>query len=54
MSKYKQSPKKLGVPTKEFTLIQETSISGVIRPKGYKVKLSEAGEESFRKKNRIE
>lgn len=42
------------IPTKEFALIKETSISGVLRPVGYKVKLTKEGEEDFRKKNRIE
>lgn len=53
MSTNKNS-KKSKVPTKEFPLIKETSISGVIRPKGFKVKLTKDGEKDFRKKNRIE
>ncbi len=48
-----KSSKKSKFPTNEFTLIKETSISGVLRPKGFKVKLTEEGEKDFRKKNRI-
>jgi len=49
-----RSSKKSKFPTKEFRLIKETSIGGVIRPKGFKVKLTKESEIDFRKKNRIE
>lgn len=48
-----KSSKKSKVPTKDFALIKETSISGVLRPVGYKVKLTKEGEKDFRKKKRI-
>jgi len=56
MSTNKTSGKKASknkVPTKEYTLIKPTSISGVLMPVGHKVKLSEEGEADFRRKNRI-
>ena len=56
MSINKTSEKKASkskVPTKEYALIKPTSISGVLRPVGYKVKLSVNGALDFRSKNRI-
>jgi hypothetical protein len=52
MSTNKNS-KKSKIPTNKFPLIKETSISGVLRPKGYVVSLTLDGEKDFRKKNRI-
>lgn len=56
MNTNKTSKKKAGkskVPTKEYALIKATSLSGILRPVGHKVKLSKEGALDFRSKNRI-
>jgi hypothetical protein len=44
---------KQSVPTLEFTLVRDASISGKIREKGQKVGLTKEGSEDFLKKHLI-
>ena len=48
-----KTSKRSKFPTKEFALIKETHLNGVLQPIGFKVKLTKDGELDFRKKNRI-